>query len=152
MGLDQYAHLRNREIDWEKYYSSNEDVSKAEQKDVFVWRKHARLQTFFNNVWQEQNKAEAKKRNESVPKDPFDLGCLGMNGGDEVYITEDVVRELEQSFNKDFRDNFCHDGFFWGQQFQEESVKEYKAQDKEFIAWCKEQIKNKKVPIYTCSW
>ena len=152
MGLDQYAHLRNREINWEKYYSDNEAESKAEQKDVFVWRKHARLQTFFNNVWQEQNITEAKKRNESVPKDPFDLGCLGMNGGDEVYITEEVVRELEQSFKKDFRDNFCADGFFWGQQFQEESVKEYKAQDKEFIDWCKEQIKNKKVPIYTCSW
>jgi hypothetical protein len=28
------------------------------------------------------------------------------------------------------------DGFFWGQQFQEEQVKEYKAQDKEFLKWC----------------
>ena len=28
---------------------------------------------------------------------------------------------------------FASDGFFWGQQFQEEQVKEYKAQDEEFI-------------------
>ena len=76
MGLDQYAHLRNRKVDWEKYYNDDEE----EQKGVFVWRKHARL------------------------------------------------------------------------QFQEESVKEYKNQDKKFIDWCKEQIKNKQVPIYCCSW
>ena len=30
------------------------------------------------------------------------------------------------------------DGYFWGQQFQEESMKEYKAQDLEF---CKEALK-----------
>ena len=28
---------------------------------------------------------------------------------------------------------FATDGFFWGQQFQEQAVKEYKAQDKKFI-------------------
>ena len=33
------------------------------------------------------------------------------------------------------------DGFFWGQQFQEEQVKEYKAQDEEFLKWAKEQFK-----------
>ena len=80
------------------------------------------------------------------------LGHLGFNSGDEVYITEEVVKELETSWKNDYSDNFCSDGFFWGQQFQEESVKENKDYDKEFIDWCKEQIKNKQTPIYTCSW
>ena len=43
MGLDQYAHLRNRKIDWKKYYSDDEKESQMEQRDVFIWRKHARL-------------------------------------------------------------------------------------------------------------
>ncbi len=44
------------------------------------------------------------------------------------------------------------DGFFWGQQFQEEQVKEYKAQDKKFLKWAKEQIKAGKSIGYDCSW
>ena len=148
MGLDQYAHLRNRKVDWEKYYNDDEE----EQKGVFVWRKHARLQTFFARKWREQNQAEQKKRDKRLTSHPMDLAHLGFNSGDEVYITEDIVRELEETFKQNYHDNFCSDGFFWGQQFQESSVREYKAQDERFIAWCKEQIKNKKVPIYTCSW
>tara|TARA_B100001057_G_scaffold475088_1_gene541485 strand:+ start:459 stop:950 length:492 start_codon:yes stop_codon:yes gene_type:complete len=163
MGLDQYAHLRNKKIDWEKYYSSDKDESADQQKDVFVWRKHARLQTFFARMWNKQNEAEQTKRNKRMEddlkkvKDPFEaigvgLSHLGFNSGDEVYITQEVVDELEKSFKINYHDNFCSDGFFWGQQFQEDSVKEYKAQDKRFIDWCKDQIKNKQVPIYTCSW
>jgi len=148
MGLDQYAHLRNRKVDWEKYYNDDEE----EQKGVFVWRKHARLQTFFARKWREQNQAEQKKRDKRLTSHPMDLAHLGFNSGDEVYITEEVVKELEETYKQNYHDNFCSDGFFWGQQFQEESVKEYKNQDKKFIDWCKEQIKNKQVPIYCCSW
>ena len=148
MGLDQYAHLRNRKINWENFYSEDEQVREEEQKDLFVWRKHARLQTFFAKKWREQNVAEQKKRD----LENSDLHHLGFNGDDEVYITEDIVKELEEQWKNNYWDCFAHDGFFWGQQFQEEAVKEYKAQDEAFIKLCKEQIKNKKVPIYTCSW
>ena len=159
MGLDQYAHLRNRKIDWEKYY----DDDKEEKKGLFVWRKHARLQTFFARKWREQNQAEQERRDkrdaEGLRKaeNPMEimssgLGHLGFNSGDEVYITEEVVKDLEETYKNDYRDNCCSDGFFWGQQFQEESVKDYKSYDKEFIDWCKVQIKNKQTPIYTCSW
>ena len=152
MGLDQIAHLRGRKVNWEKFY----DDDKEEQKGVFVWRKHARLQTFMNNKFAEQN-AEALKRQEELDKkkkkDPFfDLGHLGMNGDDELYITEEIVKDLEKEWKENYHSSFCSDGFFWGQQFQEESVKEYKSQDKEFIDWCKEMIKNKKTVVYMCSW
>ena len=152
MGLAQYAHLRGKKINWKKYYSDDEKEREEEAKHVFVWRKHARLQTFFARKWREQNEAEQNKRDKRLSSDPMDLSHLGFNAGDEVYITEKVVRELEETFKQNYHDNFCSDGFFWGQQFQESSVREYKAQDKKFIAWCKEQIKNKQVPIYTCSW
>ena len=38
------------------------------------------------------------------------------------------------------------------QQFQEEQVKEYKAQDEEFLKWAKEQVKAGRQIGYDCSW
>ena len=32
MGLDQYAHLRNRKIDWKKYYSDDEKESQKNRR------------------------------------------------------------------------------------------------------------------------
>ena len=147
MGLDQYAHVRGRKINWEKYY----DDDKEEQKGVFVWRKHARLQTFMNNKFAEQN-AEALKKQQEKDNEFNGLGHLGMNGDDELYITEEIVKDLEEEWKSNYHRSFCSDGFFWGQQFQEESVKEYKAQDKKFIEWCKKAIKNKQVVVYMSSW
>ena len=108
MGLDQYAHLRNRKIDWEKYY----DDDKEEKKGLFVWRKHARLQTFFARKWREQNQAEQERRDkrdaEGLRKaeNPMEimssgLGHLGFNSGDEVYITEEVVKDLEETYKNE---------------------------------------------------
>ena len=151
MGLDQYAHLRNRKIDWAKYYDGDEE----EQKDVFVWRKHARLQTFMNKMFEKQNEEQLKKEQEKKKdKDfnPFDMSHLGMNGYDEVYITEDVVKDLEKEVKSNFYNSFTPDGFFWGQQFQEESVKEYKEQDIKFLKFCQQAINDKKVVEYWCSW
>ena len=54
MGLDQHAHLRGEQIDWAKYYSDDND----DQENIFVWRKHARLQQFMAKKWAEQNPAE----------------------------------------------------------------------------------------------
>jgi nucleoid-associated protein YejK len=75
-----------------------------------------------------------------------------MNADDEVYITEDVLKELKEAYKDKYYRYFCNDGFFWGQQFQEEAVNEYKGQDKKFIEWCEEAIKRKQTIVYTCSW
>jgi hypothetical protein len=129
MGLDQYAGFRD---------------SNGEIHEEFYWRKHARLQHFFADMYDLQNKD--KKHNSQ-------LQHLGFNGGQGgVKITEDIVNKLEEAFKNDYYDYFAPDGFFWGQQFQEEQVREYKAQDEKFIAWCKEQLKNKKDIGYDCSW
>ena len=151
MGLDQTAHLRNRKINWEKYYQDDEQ----EQQGVFVWRKHARLQTFMNKKFEEQNAEEIKKKEEKEQDkefNPFDMSHLGMNGHDEVYITEDVVKDLEEEVKSNYHNSFTPDGFFWGQQFQEESVKEYKSQDLKFLKFCEQAIKDKKTVVYTSSW
>ena len=132
MGLDQYAGFRDEE---------------GNVKEEFYWRKHARLQQFMAREFKEQNKT--KKENNSVD----DLQHLGFNGGQGgVKITEELIKKLEEAFKNKYYDYFAPDGFFWGQQFQEEQITEYAQQDKKFIEWCKEQLKAKKDIGYDCSW
>jgi hypothetical protein len=136
MGLDQYAGLRD---------------SKGEVHEKFYWRKHARLQVFFAKQWNKQNNEKMK---EKLPYNTVDdlqhLGFNGSQGG--VTITEDLIKELEEQIKNGYWDCFASDGFFWGQQFQEEQVKEYKAQDEEFLKWAKEQVKAGRQIGYDCSW
>ena len=132
MGLDQYAGLRD---------------SKGEVHEKFYWRKHARLQVFFAKQFNKQEPTTAKINTVD------DLQHLGFNGGQGgVTITEDVIKDLEEAIKNDYWNCFASDGFFWGQQFQEEAVKEYKAQDKEFLKWAKEQLKAGRTIGYDCSW
>ena len=137
MGLDQYAGFRD---------------SKGEVHEQFYWRKHARLQVFFAKQFRKQKEKELstlKYKNNTME----DLQHLGFNGGQGgVTITEEVVKDLEEAIKNDYWDHFANDGFFWGQQFQEEAVKEYKAQDKKFLEWCKKKLKEKKEIGYDCSW
>ena len=82
-----------------------------------------------------------------------DLDHLGFNGGQGgVTITEDLIKDLEEAINNGYYNYFASDGFFWGQQFQEERVNEYKAQDKQFLKWAKEQVKAGRQIGYDCSW
>ena len=137
MGLDQYAGFRD---------------SKGEVHEEFYWRKHARLQVFFAKQFRKQKEKELstlKYKNNTME----DLQHLGFNGGQGgVTITEEVVKDLEEAIKNGYYDHFASDGFFWGQQFQEEQVKEYKAQDKKFLEWCKKRLKEKKEIGYDCSW
>ena len=137
MGLDQYAGFRD---------------SKGNVHEEFYWRKHARLQVFFSKQFRKQKEKELstlKYKNNTME----DLQHLGFNGGQGgVTITEEVVKDLEEAIKNDYWDYFASDGFFWGQQFQEEQVKEYKAQDKKFLEWCKQRLKEKKEIGYDCSW
>ena len=132
MGLDQYAGFRDEE---------------GRVKEEFYWRKHARLQKFMAVEFKDQNKSE--KENNSIN----DLQHLGFNGGQGgVKITKDLLERLEEAYKNNYYDYFASDGFFWGQQFQEEQVTEYKEQDKKFIDWCKEQLDAGKDIAYDCSW
>ena len=142
MGLDQHAHIRGTEIDWEKYFQDDEYSDKA---GVFVWRKHARLQEFMAQKWADQNPAV---------KVEGMLAHLGFNADQDApcYITKEVVKELAEQIEKGFSDYHAEDGFFWGQQFQEESVKEYKEQDMKFLKFCEQAIDEGKVVEYWCSW
>ena len=106
-----------------------------------------------NNQWIKQNEHKYKKLLEGKDKEEgFDMSHLGFNAGDTVYMTEEVVKDLEEAIKNDYHAYFASDGFFWGQQFQEQSVKEYKKLDLQFLEFCKEALKNKQVVEYECSW
>ena len=143
MGLDQYGMIRNGHIDWKKVYSDNY----APKIDGFVWRKHARLQQFMAKEYAKQNPGEDTNAHSG------DLNGLGFNGEDhKVIITLDILKRLEEAIKNDYYDHFASDGFFWGQQFQEEQVKDYEKQDKQFLKFCKETLKKGETIEYSCSW
>ena len=117
MGLDQHAHLRGTNVDWEKYY--NED-NYGDENNIFVWRKHARLQEFMAKKWADQNPAV---------KVEGMLAHLGFNGDQEApcYITEEVVKELAEQIDKGFSDYHAEDGFFWGNNSKRNLLKSTKS-------------------------
>ena len=125
MGLDQYADGLNKE---------------------FYWRKHARLQVFMAREYDKQNPREIKAR-EKVDN----LAHLGFNGG-PVNITNEILDRLEEAIKDNYCDYFASDGFFWGQQYQEESVKEYKELDKQFLRAARKALKAGREVTYNCSW
>ena len=142
MGLDQYAQKRNQKINFKKVYSDKYNPA----EDGFVWRKHARLQVFMAREYAKQNPKEDTDKHSG-------LNGLGFNGDDhKVIITKDVLERLEKAIKSDYYDYFASDGFFWGQQFQEEQAKEYKKQDQQFLKFCKEALKRGDVIEYSCSW
>ena len=144
MGLDQYGQLRNTQIDFEKYYS---DQKHDPAKDGFVWRKHARLQVFMAREYKDQNPKEDTNEHSG------NIDGLGFNGDEhKVVITKDIVKRLEKAIKESYFDYFATDGFFWGQQYQEEQVKEYKKYDKQFLKFCKDSLKKGKIVEYSCSW
>lgn len=140
MGLDQYAHLRDqKDMSFNAY-----DDNYTPETDGFYWRKHARLQKFMSVKYDEQNP-------DVNTDDQSGLPGLGFNGG-PVVIDKKIVSDLEEAINNGYFDYFTEDGFFWGQQFQEEAAEEYKEQDQRFVKWCKEMIDEGKIPEYHCSW
>ena len=136
MGLDQYAYSRNKDSKLNGAMTE-EDYSNIE----YEWRKHARLQVFMRDLYREKN-----------PNVKENSIGLGFNGEANLELTIEDLEKLEKAIKDKYYDFFADDGFFWGQQFQEESCKEYKDQDLKFVAWCKDQIKQGSVITYYCSW
>ena len=125
MGLDQYADVLNKE---------------------FYWRKHARLQVFMAREYEQQN-----PREEKASENEGGLSHLGFNGG-PVNITNEILDRLEEAIKNNYYDYFASDGFFWGQQVQEEQVQYYKRTDQQFLKAARKALKAGREVTYNCSW
>ena len=148
MGLDQSVILVDKK---ERTKKNNESYcglegwvpSDENDENKFYWRKHARLQVFMADKFKEQNPTKISSDSE--------LAHLGFNC-DSLFITGEILDDLDSAIKDGYKHFFASDGYFWGQQWQEEAAKEYKKQDKEFLEWARKQIKAGKNIIYTCSW
>lgn len=98
----------------------------------FDWRKHACLQQFMMELWHDKGHEE-------------EFNCQDME------LTLDDITKLEEQVHKSYEDFPCPGGFFWGHQFQDESIKEYKEQDLDFISKAKDALKEEdSTVVYSC--
>ena len=94
MGLDQYAHIRDKQTgkikspDFEKIYSDKYEPT----TDGFVWRKHSRLQQFMQNIWYEQNPDSAE----------------AMNGDDELTLNKDIITNLRKEIDSNYHNSVSY--------------------------------------------
>ena len=136
MWLDQYAFQRNKNT------KLNGEYTEEDRDNIkYEWRKHARLQVFMRDLHRQKN-----------PDAKMGTYNLGMNGLDIVELTSEDLTALQKAIETDYYEYFADDGFFWGHQWQEQSAKEYKEQDIEFVKWAKEEIENGNKVFYNSSW
>lgn len=119
MGLDQYAYIKSNDKDAEP---------------TFVWRKHAKLQTYMENLWTVKT---------GQPADALNCAELELSKADV-----DVLQRLVETSNlpKSFG------GFFFGHQAQDEAAAEYAEYDAQFCEWAEEKIASGETVIYSCWW
>lgn len=141
MGLDQYAYTREsrekRRAFLEK--AGNGDAEAASMDayreaddlfpDAFYWRKHAKLQEFFEARWTGDE----------------EFNCV------DFELTPELIAELESCLTGAGLPD-SQGGFFYGHQFQDESAKEYHEQDLQFCKWAREKIEAGETPVYSCWW
>jgi|TARA_X000001382_G_scaffold105916_1_gene81242 hypothetical protein len=133
MGLDQYGMIgctTEKRVD----DAGKEYTVKIADED-FYWRKHARLQDFMEQLWVEKTGRPA-----------VELNC------NDMVLTEGDINKLEGAIHNGYVENVCDGGFFYGHQFQDESVKHYREDDLAFIEAAKAAIKEGKQVVYSCWW
>ena len=137
MGLDQYGSFLQKEPEIKDKETNVTYLPTAEKETEsdFTWRKHARLQQYMMELWY--------KKNPTKTHEPFNCKKL--------FLSKDDVLELQDLIQNDNLP-FCEGGFFWGHQFQEESMREYKKQDLEFCKTALEWIEQGKEVWYESSW
>jgi len=131
MGLDQYAYVRAQERKVKE--ASGEEYTTVDSGQEFYWRKHSRLQEFMDRLWRDKGNTET-------------FNCQNMD------LTEDDLLLLQDAIANNYDDHPCEGGFFWGHQWQEEAVQEYKAEDTEFVQAALEAVRDGERVIYSCWW
>jgi hypothetical protein len=169
MGLDQVAGWTDPQplenvvnIDGSNFHTLN---------DTYEWRKHSRLQTFMQALFVAKNAEliqqvikEQGGKDTEVPDLPVDINqrrevlqMLSLLPMMQDFNCKEVELEKEdilvlKNMTQDNDLPFCNDGFFWGQQFQEEAMKEYKEQDLEFCSKALQWIEEGKKVYYSPWW
>ena len=131
MGLDQYAYTNATEE--ERRDDEGHTYMVINGGKEFYWRKHSRLQTFMEKLWAEKGMTET-------------FNCQNLE------LTKADLEKLKKAIDSGFSDDFCSGGFFYGHQFQEEAVNDYKQDDLDFVTEALASIDRGEKVIYTCWW
>jgi len=127
MGLDMAAGWLDKEQD-------NKPVTE------FDWRKHASLNEYMRQLYY-------RKKGMKAP-----LGVLDCEFNcSDVYLTREDIIDLKQAVHSGQLPK-AKDGFFWGQDAQEESAKYYFDTDKEFCERALAWLDQGKVVWYSPWW
>ena len=141
----------------------------------FDWRKHSRLHNLMQTIWFCKKyegtpvpKDEKQVRNTIgdklyIPEDQEDRAFLyrGLTASIGTVLPEfncvnvqlDITDlQIIRTFVMNDDLPFCSDGMFWGHQFQEDAMREYKNQDLDFCAQAIEWIQEGKEVYYTSWW
>ncbi|WP_299720405.1 hypothetical protein [uncultured Tateyamaria sp.] len=122
MGLDQYA------------YRKTPETGEEGDSPAFVWRKHAKLQTFMEHLYTARTGLDASN----------------LNCGELRLYAADIDR-LETAAKAGTLPA-CAGGFFYGHQFQDEQAEAYRAHDLAFCAWARAEMQAGSTVIYSCWW
>lgn len=130
MGLDQNAYIVRKSLEEIRQMPRDKDGYMDFDRFVveeFYWRKHAKLQEFMELLWERRGES----RN--------DFNCQHME------LTKDEVLELLSLVSNDQMPD-SEGGFFYGHQFQDESVQHYREED---IAFCQKAYRAMKEHDYS---
>tara|TARA_B100000927_G_scaffold156628_1_gene126152 strand:- start:252 stop:776 length:525 start_codon:yes stop_codon:yes gene_type:complete len=174
MGLDMMAGWAEPQLKAE----GNVVPIKEEELQInaeFDWRKHSRLHNLMQTIWFCKKyegtpvpKDEKQVRNTIgdklyIPEDQEDRAFLyrGLTASIGTVLPEfncvnvqlDITDlQIIRTFVMNDDLPFCSDGMFWGHQFQEDAMREYKDQDLDFCAQAIEWIKEGKEVYYSSWW
>tara|TARA_B100001057_G_scaffold197737_1_gene198394 strand:+ start:284 stop:709 length:426 start_codon:yes stop_codon:yes gene_type:complete len=115
------------------------DAAKPQIECEFEWRKHARLQQYMMELYH-------TRKGEEIPTGMMD----SFNAENLELFKEDIEDLRAKIVSNDLP--FCPDGFFWGHQFQEEAMRNYKEQDIQFCDKALQWIAEGKQVFYSCWW
>ena len=134
----------------------------------FDWRKHSRLHNLMQTIWfckKYEGTPVPNKENETlcVPEDQEDRAFLyrGLTASIGTVLPEfncvnvqlDVTDiKVIRNFVEKGELPFCADGMFWGHQFQEDAMKQYKEQDMEFCDKALKWLEEGKEVYYSSWW
>jgi len=136
MGLDQSAG-KMMQMEWKNLKDEDGKPQKYHDYGPFSWRKHARLHMFMQETYHRKN--QDAKPNE-------------VHHFTEVDLDLDDIERLQKAIDESYYNYFCEGGFFWGHQFQEDSLEHYKQQDLEFVEFAKKELAKGSEIKYRCSW
>ena len=158
---------------------SNVVPIKEEPKEInceFDWRKHSRLHNLMQTIWfckkyegtpvpadEKRVRVAVEGDKLYIPEDHEDRAFLyrGLTASigtvlpefncEKVQLDETDIKVI-RNFVEKGELPFCADGMFWGHQFQEDAMKQYKEQDLEFCDKALEWLEEGKEVYYSSWW